>query len=217
MAVSSLLGGPGDSPPRVSVPDFSRFAEKNWGSAIAADFSTYEGKALAAKKIQDRVFAKESLVLCDLNWTKNAVQRFFEKPEDNVTEAQIFSAITGKETDDNEMDRYGERIFNLQRAILTRQGRQGRQSDRLLDYFFEVPLQKGEVFISPDGLMPGKNGEFISRTGCVIDKDEFENMRNEYYGYRGWDIASGLLTRTKLVELGMEDIADDLAGRGLLE
>jgi aldehyde:ferredoxin oxidoreductase len=199
------------------VQDFRRFAENNWGSAIAADFSTYEGKALAAKKIQDKVFAKESLVLCDLGWTWSEVRRFVEKTEDTVTEAQIFSAITGKETDDTELAKYGERVFNLQRAILTRQGWQGRQSDRLLDYFFNVPLQKGEVFLSPDGIVPGKNGEFISRTGCVVDKDEFENMKTEYYGYRGWDTGSGLLTRAKLAELDMNEIADDLAGRGLLK
>ena len=217
MPVSSCVGGPGESPPTVSVQDFRQFAKKMWGSAIAADFSAYEGKALAAKKIQDRVFAKESLVLCDLGWTMNEVQRFFEKPGDTVTEAQVYSAITGNETDDIELAVCGERAFNLQRAILTRQGWQGRQSDRLLDYFFDVPLQKGEVFISPDGMMPGKNGELTSRTGCVVDKDEFENMKTEYYDLRGWDAASGLLTKDKLVELDMQDIADDLSDRGLLK
>jgi aldehyde:ferredoxin oxidoreductase len=198
------------------VQDFRQFAEKKWGSAIAADFSTYGGKALAAKKIQDQVFAKESLVLCDLGWTMGEVQRFIETG-DTLTEAQIYSAITGKETDDAELARYGERVFNLQRAILTRQGWQGRQSDCLLDYYFNVPLQKGEVFISPDGIVPGKNGELVSRIGCVVDKDEFENMKTEYYGYRGWDTSSGLLTSTKLGELDMNEIADDLAGRGLLK
>jgi aldehyde:ferredoxin oxidoreductase len=217
MAVSSCVGGPEESVPKVSVQDFRQFAEKNWGSAIAADFSTYEGKALAAKKIQDQVFAKESLVLCDLGWTMSEVPRFAEKKGATVTKAQIYSAITGKEIDDTELAKYGERIFNLQRAILTRQGWQGRQSDRLLDYFFNVPLQQGEVFISPDGIIPGKNGELISRIGCVVDKDEFENMKTEYYGYRGWDAASGLLTKDKLVELDMKEIADDLAGRGLLK
>jgi aldehyde:ferredoxin oxidoreductase len=217
MAVSSCVGGPGGFTPEISVQDFRRFAEKNWGSAIAADFSTYEGKALAAKTIQDRVFAKESLVLCDLHWTVSEVQRVLGKTGDTVTEAQIYSAITGKDIDDNELTILGERVFNLQRAILTRQGWQGRQSDRLLDYYFTTPLQKGEVFFSHDGIMPGKNGEFISRVGCVVDKIEFENMKTEYYGYRGWDATSGLLTKAKLVELDMSDVADNLAARGLLK
>jgi aldehyde:ferredoxin oxidoreductase len=216
LTVAACLGGPGGSPPTISVRDFRHFAEKNWGSAIAADFSTWEGKALAAKKIQDRVYAKESLVICDLRWTVSEVQRVLGTTPDTVTEAQIFSAITGKETNDLEIDKYGERVFNLQRAILTRQGWQGRQSDSLLDYFFTVPLKKGEVFFNPDGIMPGKNGEFVSRIGCVVDKNEFENLKTEYYAHRGWDVRSGLLTRAKLADLGMQDVADDLAGRGLL-
>jgi aldehyde:ferredoxin oxidoreductase len=215
MTVASCVGGPGGSG-AISAQEFRQFAEKNWGSAIAADFSTYEGKALAAKMIQDRVFAKESLVLCDLSWTMSEVQRVLGKIGDTVTKAQIYSAITGKEIDDQELVRFGERVFNLQRAILTRQGWQGRQSDSLLDYFFNVPLRKGEVFYSPEGKVPGENGEFISRIGCVVDRNKFEDMKTEYYGYRGWDAASGLLTKTKLVELDMQDIADDLAGRGLL-
>jgi aldehyde:ferredoxin oxidoreductase len=43
-------------------------AEKLWGSSEAFDFSTYRGKALAAKKIQDYGYVKESLILCDLAW-----------------------------------------------------------------------------------------------------------------------------------------------------
>ena len=34
-------------------------ARRFWGSELAVDFSTYDGKALAAKKIQDREFAKD--------------------------------------------------------------------------------------------------------------------------------------------------------------
>ncbi len=216
LTTASCLGGMG-SAPAISLPDFQRFAEKNWGSALAADFSTYEGKALAAKKIQDRVFAKESLVLCDLPWTNSEVERALGKTQNTVTEAQVYSAITGKETDDTQMTRYGERVFNLQRAILTRQGWKGRQSDRLMDYLHNLPLTRGEVFLCPDGVMPGKNGGFVSRIGCVVDKNEFEKMKTEYYVYRGWDAASGLLTRVKLVELGLQDVAEDLELRGLLK
>ena len=52
----------------LSYDDFMFVARNFWGSAAAADFSSYEGKALAAKKIQDRTYAKESLILCDLLW-----------------------------------------------------------------------------------------------------------------------------------------------------
>jgi aldehyde:ferredoxin oxidoreductase len=201
----------------LSTENFRKVAAKIWGNVIAADFSTYEGKALAAKIIQDRVFAKESLVICDLRWTGSQVTRALGTTADTVTEAQVYSAITGKEIDDAEFARIGERIFNLQRAILLRQGWQGRQGDSLLVYFFTEPLKENELFYNANDLMPGKNGEIISRVGAVVDRNEFEKMKTEYYGYRGWDAATGFPKKAKLEELGLNDVAADLAGRGLLK
>jgi aldehyde:ferredoxin oxidoreductase len=210
--------GANDKPGAVfSTRDFRKVAEKVWGSVTAADFSTYEGKALAAKIIQDRVFAKESLVLCDLRWTLSQIARTLGTTADTVTEAQIYAAITGKEVDDTELARIGERIFNLQRAIMLREGWQGRKDDKILDYYFTEPLKKAELFYNADGLLPGRNGEVISRVGAVIEKDKFEQMKTEYYGYRGWDVASGLPLKAKLIELNLKDVAADLAGRGLLK
>ena len=40
-------------------------------------------------------------------------------------------------------------------------------------------------------------------------------MRDEYYGYRGWDIASGLQTTSKLNELDLKDVAEVLKPLGL--
>jgi len=208
-----------DSKPGEMFPadDLRKFSETMWGSPAAADFSTYEGKALAAKKIQDRVFAKESLVICDLRWTMTQVARALGTNADTVMESQVYSAITGKETDDAEFARIGERIFNLQRAVLLRQGWQGREGDRLLDYFFTEPIKKDETFLSPECIMPGKDGETISKLGAVVDKDKFEKMKSEYYGLRSWDVESGLPTKAKLEDLDLGDVAEDLAGRGLLK
>ncbi len=64
--------------------------------------------------------------------------------------------------------------------------------------------------------MPGKDGAVVSRKGAVVDREEFERMKDEYYQLRQWDIAKGLQTKTKLHELGLEDIAADLERRGLL-
>jgi len=200
-----------------STENYRKVAEKLWGSAAAADFSTYEGKALAAKMLQDRVFAKESLVLCDLRWTMTQSARVLGTTIDNIMESQVYSAITGKEIDDAELAKMGERIFNLQRAILLRQGWQGRKGDRIMDYLFTEPLKKGEMFFNADALMPGQNGEIISRVGAVIEKDKFEKMKTEYYGYRGWDAITGFPTKAKLTELKLDDVAADLAGRGLVK
>jgi aldehyde:ferredoxin oxidoreductase len=58
--------------------------------------------------------------------------------------------------------------------------------------------------------VPGPKGKPISRQGEVVDRDEFEKMKSEYYGLRGWHIESGVPTREKLGELSLLDIADAL-------
>jgi aldehyde:ferredoxin oxidoreductase len=50
----------------------------------------------------------------------------------------------------------------------------------------------------------------------VIDRNEFEKMKDEYYTIRGWDVSTGLQTQTKLEELGLGDIAETLQREELL-
>ncbi|MEE8419598.1 MAG: aldehyde ferredoxin oxidoreductase N-terminal domain-containing protein [Dehalococcoidales bacterium] len=201
-----------------STDDLRTVADRFWGGNKAVDFSTYEGKALAAKKVQDRSYAQESLILCDVHWPMNVTSS--ENPDGHVgnpaLESQIYSIITGRETGEEELCRTGERIFNLQRAILLRQGWGGRNGDRILDYYFTHPLEEGEVFFNRDAIMPGPDGKIISRLGTVLDRNEFEEMKSEYYRLRGWDVETGFPTRTRLIALGLSDIIGDLQKRGLV-
>jgi aldehyde:ferredoxin oxidoreductase len=41
-------------------------------------------------------------------------------------------------------------------------------------------------------------------------------MKDEYYQLRGWDVATGLQTKSKLEELGLDEVAKDLDQRGLM-
>jgi aldehyde:ferredoxin oxidoreductase len=198
----------------LSYDDLRVVAENFWGGAAAADFSAYEGKALAAKKIQDRAYAKESLILCDFLWPIIWVRFAENHTGDPTMESRVLSAITGKEIDEAGLSKIGERIFNLQRAILLRQGWGGRQADRLMDYLHEEPLQ--DVFFNPDCLVPGRDGEIVSRKGTVIKIADFEKLKSEYYELRGWEVESGLPTETKLRDLELGDVAADLKARDLL-
>ena len=172
---------------------------------------------MAAKMVQDRVYAKECLVVCDLRWTISQSGRVLGHTADTVTEAQVYSAITGKDIDEVGLTKAGERVFNLQRAIMLRQGWGGRKGDRIMDYLFTEPLKKGELFYNYNGFVPGKDGEVISRVGAVVERDKFEQMKTEYYGLRGWDTETGYPTKAKLQELKLDDIATDLEGRGLVK
>ncbi len=198
----------------LSCDDLVTVAVNFWGSAAAADYTTDEGKALAAKIIQDRSYAKESLILCDFLWPVIWVRFADSHTGDPTLESRLYSTITGKETDEAGLNKIGERIFNLQRAILLRQGWGGREGDRLLDFLHEEPLE--HVFYNPDCLVPGKNGRVVSKKGNKVERDAFDKLKDEYYALRGWNAAGGLPTEAKLKELDLADVAADLKARNLL-
>jgi aldehyde:ferredoxin oxidoreductase len=189
-------------------------AEKFWGSELAADFSTYEGKALAAKKIQDRGYAKECLILCDWLWPMMHLEFSEDHIGDPSLESKIVSAVTGNELDEEGLNRIGERVFNLWRAINVRDGHKGREYDRISEQAYTVPLD----YDMPNAqcLLPGKDGEVISRKGEVVDREQFEKMKDEYYQLRQWDVATGLQTKSQLDDLGLKEVAQELQKKGLL-
>ena len=188
--------------------------ERFWGSEIAADFSTYEGKALAAAKIQDRQYAKECMIVCDFAWPIIHSPATENHVGDPTLESQICAAITGREVDEAGLYKVAERVFNLQRAILSREGHRGREFDSLDEFEFTVPL-KGD-FGNPECMVPGKDGEAFSRKGMVVDRAQFEKMKDEYYEVRGWDVATGFQKKTKLEELGLGDVAQKLGSEGIV-
>ncbi len=193
---------------------YRAIAKRFWGSELAVDYSTYDGKALAAKMIQDRQLARECLVLCDHFVPILYVEHSPDHVGDPTLDSQIFSAITGRETTEQELYRVGERLMNVQRAIWAREGHRGREGDILPESSFTVPLQNERL--NPDVLLPGRNGEIISRKGAVLDRAEFQRMLGELYELRGWDRETGLQKKDQLESLGLGDVARDMAARGLL-
>jgi len=189
-------------------------AKRFWGSEAAGDFSSYEGKALAARMIQDRQYAKECLILCDWVYPILASKATPDHVGDPTIESKLYSAVAGNDLDEEGLYRIGERVFNLQRALLLRDGHRPRLDDRLPEEWHTMPLKRGVM--DPDCLVPGKGGKITSRIGSVIARKDFEAMKDEFYRLRGWDPNSGLQTRETLERLGLKMVADDLARRGLL-
>jgi aldehyde:ferredoxin oxidoreductase len=189
-------------------------ARRFFGSELAVDFSTYDGKALTAARIQDREYAKESLILCDLFWPIYFAESSPDGVGDPSIESQICAAVTGREIDEAGLYKVGERIGNLQRAILAREGHKGREYDVIDEYNFTTPL-KGD-FGNPDCIVPGKDGELFSRKDIVLDRSDFEKLKSDFYRLRDWDVPSGLQKRAKLEELGLNYVAKTLEREGLL-
>jgi len=198
----------------VSPEVYMGIARRFWGSDAAGDLTTYEGKALAAKMIQERQYAKESLIVCDYLWPLTDFPNTDDHVGDPTLESKLLAAVTGRDIDEEGLYRIGERIFNLQRSILVREGHKGREYDTLHESYFETPLEYD--ISNPDCMVPGKKGEMASRKGAVLDREKFEAMKDEYYRLRDWDVTTGFQTVEMLKGLDLEDVAVDLKKRGLV-
>jgi aldehyde:ferredoxin oxidoreductase len=104
--------------------------------------------------------------------------------------AEAVQLITGWEVDVEELQQIGERRLNLLRAYNAREGI-GREADRL-----PKKLHKA--------LVGGKSD------GYQVTEQEVEQAKDWYYAMSGWDVETGMPTRQKLEQLGLEWVADEL-------
>jgi aldehyde:ferredoxin oxidoreductase len=183
---------------------FRAAATKFWGSEKAWDLNTHEGKAVAAAKIIDRTYVKDSLLLCDSVWPLMVSWNTPDNLGDPTLESRIFTAVTGIETDEAGLHQYGERIFNLQRLVLLREGRRPKVDDVPEEFNFVDQVET--VFMNPEVIVPGPGEEVISRKGQTLDREVFEEMRKEFYQLRGWDSESGSQKVETLERLGLSDL-----------
>ncbi|MGC4115989.1 MAG: aldehyde ferredoxin oxidoreductase N-terminal domain-containing protein [Myxococcales bacterium] len=131
-------------------------AERFWGSAEAADMTTLDGKAEAARRIQHRQLAKESMGVCDWMFPLIDVPKGPDHVGDPSFESRILSAVLGETWTEPDLYKLGERVFNLQRAALLREGFKAREHDRLPDEWHQKPAQTHVA--DPDMLAPGPGG-----------------------------------------------------------
>jgi len=194
---------------------FRDAATKFWGHEKAWDLTTHEGKAMAAVNIMNRTYVKDSLLLCDSSWPIMVSWNTPDHVGDPGLESRIFSAVTGIVTDEIELNQYGERIFNLQRGVLLREGRRPKLDDVPDEFNFTDPVET--VFMNPDVIVPGPGQEVISRKGQTLDRDVFEAMLKEFYDLRRWDSESGLQKTKTLELLGLSDMIQDLKKIDMIE
>lgn len=189
-------------------------ADRFWGGRKAADFTTFEGKAEAAVRIQNRQLAKECLVVCDWMYPVMDIPSGPDHVGDPGIEAEVLRAATGLEYDESRLALLGERVFNLQRAVLLSEGHKARKDDFLRPEWHHEPLVAHVA--DPECIVPGPDGTPVSRIGAKVDMPDFLRIRDEYYGLRGWDVPTGLQTRNGLQALDLGDVADSLDEQGLL-
>jgi aldehyde:ferredoxin oxidoreductase len=134
------------------------------------DRFTPEGKAQWTKTLQD--------LTCVVNSAVNCLFTTFEIGAKDY--AELFNKIAGFNFTESDVMRIGERIYNLERYIMSLYGFTAKD-DTLPPRLTKEPMPEG----------PSK--------GQVVELDK---MLEEYYKLRGW--VNGVPTKEKLKELGIE-------------
>lgn len=102
--------------------------------------------------------------------------------------AEIAEVVTGFHFTEKVMFEIGERIVNLERAYLVREGIR-RKDDYLPIRFLKDPLPNG------------------NSKGAVF---ELESMLDEYYTEREWNLTTGIPRAEKMRKIGLEYVVEDL-------
>jgi aldehyde:ferredoxin oxidoreductase len=104
-----------------------------------------------------------------------------------------YKHLTGREISVEEGLKVGEKIINQARAFNAREGFD-RKDDAMPERFLTEPISGGP------------------QDGARVEN--FDAMVDEFYTECGFDLKTGWPTRTKLEELGLKDVADELYPKG---
>jgi aldehyde:ferredoxin oxidoreductase len=171
------------------------FAEKWFGSQRALQAYSYDHKPEIAIFSQHLAMERENLILCDwifpLTYSSYTADHLGDR--ELSAPSELFRAVTGVDMSRDEMWLAAERCWNLERAIACREGRR-REDDWLLPGYFDM----------------------VDQLGHTVDRDAFRTSMDQYYQLRDWDLETGVPTRAKLGELGLEDVADELQASDVL-
>jgi aldehyde:ferredoxin oxidoreductase len=171
-------------------------SERLFGVPDAGVPTSPECKGRSAKYHEDFEAITNSLGGCMFNVLSLSLKRDPRRAMDMGDYAPAFSAATGVEMSREEFMRCGERIVCLEKAFNARLGLT-RKDDTLHGRWMYEPC--------PSGLGEGmKCADYLDR--CL----------DEYYEERGFDVETGLPKREKLMELGLESVAEELGKLGTL-
>ncbi len=162
-------------------------------------------------------FWKSAVLYCDFRWADffNANRPDNRGMTGEDGEPVFLAAITGEHISFVEGLKIGQKIWNLDNAIWTLQGRH-RDMVVFSDYIYEQPFDGG---VAPAYFLPGReDGEwkYVNVAGRKLDREKFEDWKTRFYKFEGWDPKTGWPTRQTLESLGLSEVADTLKKHGKL-
>ena len=163
-------------------------ALEKFGSETCGLMQPWEGKGKMVPWFEEMCALADSLSFCKIiGISMEIVQEPMAR--------DLFRYATGLDVDIEEVLRIGERINNLERALLVRYGL-SRKDDYLPKRFTDEPLPADSNLAA----------------GMVFENDP---LLSEYYTFRGWDPETARPTEKKLRELDLGFVVDDLKKRGI--
>ncbi len=184
------------------------FSDKNM-------YSDHMAKLVAWHRYYTR-FWKQSTLFCDFRWPDFLNLHASDKiGSTGEAEPKFLNAVTGKNMSFLDGINLGRKIWNLDNAIWTLQGRH-RDMVRFADFIYN---KNGILIDVPNAYLPGReNGkwDYYGYTNRRIDKNKFEEFKTRFYRLQGWDTATGYPTRATLESMGLGYVADELEKNGRL-
>ncbi|MEM2921761.1 MAG: aldehyde ferredoxin oxidoreductase C-terminal domain-containing protein, partial [Candidatus Bathyarchaeia archaeon] len=147
---------------------------------------TTEGRAKLIKELFDKRLVLHSAIFCDLffGWSGSGWEEF----------KNMVKLVMGIEMTDESLQLIAERGFAASRAFNVREG--ATRADDILD--FRTMNEK-----QPIGPAKGKN----------VTREMLDEMLDEYYRLRGWDVETGIPAKEILSRLGIGDLMGHLDKR----
>jgi aldehyde:ferredoxin oxidoreductase len=132
-------------------------------------------------------------------------------------EQRFIKVVTGKDIPYLEGMKLGRKIWNLDNAIWTLQGRH-RDMVYFADYIYRDDYWEEWKMPVPNrkALKPKNRWQYEDVGPRHLDWDKFDKFKTRFYRYEGWDPATGWPTRSTLESLDLAHVADDLENWGKL-
>jgi aldehyde:ferredoxin oxidoreductase len=156
-------------------------------------------------------FWKQSMLFCDSRWP-DFVNNY--RPDKigstGIAEPKYVKAVTGKDFSFEDGIELGRKIWNLDHAIWTLQGRH-----RDMVHFVDNIYKKRPTFPLEvrNAHMPGKEEgrwDYYGYSRRRLDRDKFDEFKTLFYNLQGWDPSSGYPKRSTLESLDLGLVADEL-------
>lgn len=161
-------------------------AEREVGIRQAPDPRVTDGKAAMVRHDEERT------AICDMSGVCTWMTPFLGLPVDTEAMANLMSLGLGTTVTVDHLTQAALRMQHVERAFGARLGLT-RHHDRVSKAYYRR-------------LRPGDR----DRPEIGLTETELERMKDDYYQLLGWDVPTGLPTRSTLEKFGLSDVADRL-------